>query len=138
MRQHHQSGSVGELLLESRQDLAVGLGLFIAPLPQLLHGQGVDLQLVATRQLMAGSHDSGVLTVADQYVVAVLPGKAPERQHTSGGDVLAESESMRRYMAETGQAAACVVHLGTDVGPDVCGERAELLDAFPAGVDGLQ
>ena len=84
---------------------------------------------------MASRDDPGMFTVANQDVVASLQGKAPERQDTPCGDVLAQGEPMRRHIAQPGQTAACFVYFGADVGPDVSSEGAEFLDPFPAGID---
>ena len=87
---------------------------------------------------MAGRYDARVFTVANQNVVAIVQGKAPERQHTPRGHVLAEGEPMGWHIAQSGESAASLVHFGADVGPDVRREGAQFLDPFPAGGDGLQ
>ena len=40
--------------------------------------QGGQAQLVAASQFLAGGDDTGVLAVADQQLIACLPGQAPE------------------------------------------------------------
>lgn len=100
--------------------------------PQVLHRQHIDGEVLAPCQLHAGTHDSGVFAVADQQPVSLSKGQAPQRQHAAASDVLGEGKPMGRNAAALGQKAAGAVDLFGDVGPNICGEWPELLNACPA------
>ena len=94
----------------------IALGLIT---PQLLHRQHIDGEVLAPGQFHAGTHNTGVLAVADQQPVPFGKGQPPERQHAPAGDVFGEGKPMGRNTAALGQKAAGAVHLLGDVGPNI-------------------
>ena len=84
MTQHHKTGAGGEGSLNRLDHGGIALGLIT---PQLLHRQHIDGEALAPGQFHAGTHNTGVLAVADQQPVPFGKRQTPERQHAAAGDV---------------------------------------------------
>ena len=116
MAQHHQTGSGGEGSVNRLYHGGIALGLIT---PQLLNRQHIDGEVLAPGQFRAGTHNTGMLAVADQQPVPFGQGQPPERQHAAAGDVFGEGKPVGRNTAALGQKAASAVHLLGDVGPHI-------------------
>ena len=79
-----------------------------------------------------------MFAVADEKVIAFTDRQSPERQHAAARHVFTQSQTMRGDAADPRQLCAGVVHFCAHVRPDIRGERAQLLNAFPAGCDCIQ
>ena len=75
-----------ERLLELRQHFRIRAGLIVST---MLHRKCVNHQVLTTGQFHTGRHNPWVFAVADQQVITLLEGEAPERQNTTAGDVFA-------------------------------------------------
>ena len=135
MAEHHQPGAGRQALLQGIEDPSIRRPRITT---EMLYRKHVDAQFLATGQLDAGRHHPGVFAVADQQAIARLERQTKQRQHAATGDVLAQRQTVGRDAAEIRQPAAGAGQFCSDVGPDVCCERSQLLNALPAGGDGLQ
>ena len=93
--------------------------------------------MFAPRQFHAGTHNTGVLAVADEQPVPFSKGQSPQRQHAAAGDVFGECEAMGCHTTHASQQRTRLVCFRTDIGPYIRGERPQFLDALPACGHGL-
>ena len=76
MGEHHQAGVIAEVLVQAGQHRIRQQG-FRRGAAELLHRQGGELQSLTAREFPTGRHHAGMLTVADQQNIALLPRQAP-------------------------------------------------------------
>ena len=138
MGEHHKACVGLQVLVEGCQHSSFSGVLVVVTAADLLHRQGVDGHVLAAGQFVAGRHNAGVFTIADQDAITCLEGESPEGKHASTGDVLAEGHPVGCDATHPGQQGTGAVHFTADEWPHVCGERPQFLDPFPAANDRIE
>ena len=133
--EHHQASAGGEAPLQCLEHAGVGR---LAARPGFGHREAGQGQPLALGQLPAGRHHPVVFGVADQQLIALLPGQAPEGKHTAARNVLGEGQPLLRHAAPAGQTPPQARQRASHIGPHAAGEGSELLDGAPARLDGFQ
>ena len=91
---------------------------------------------MAMGQFTAGGHDAGMLGIADQQLVALLPRQSPEGQNTAGTDVFGEGQSLWSYPQPGGETLTQFRDGAAGVGEDRLTEGTQLLDCSPGLLNG--
>ncbi len=90
MGEDNKPGVGSERRFEALQHRCLGA---VGVSQQILDGQAGQLHAMALGQFTAGGHDTGMLGITDQQLIALAPRQSPEGQNAAGTDVFGEGQS---------------------------------------------